>query len=111
MNSVAQQSAVYQDFRRNFINDVEERKKLLYGDNQNWNYQFLKGDEENVLVNFKTFAEALVADIVDDLNEGQSNYRPSDDLSETESIITYKDYQGVEVRLCLTAVKEYKLLK
>jgi hypothetical protein len=83
MNSVQVQSAVYQDFRRNFINDVEQRKKLLYTDNQNWNYQLLKGDEENVEVNFKMFAEALVADIIDDMNERQPNYRASEDLSET----------------------------
>jgi len=71
----------------------------------------LKGDEENVTLSFKTFAESLAADIIDDLNERQSNYRPSEDLRDTESTITYKDYQGVEVRLCFTALKEYKLLK
>jgi hypothetical protein len=44
-NTGVPQSAVYQNFRRNFMNDVERRKKLLYTDNQNWNYQILKGDE------------------------------------------------------------------
>jgi hypothetical protein len=105
------QSQYYQDFQRLFNAERDERKKVLYTDNQNWNYQLLKGDEENVTVSFKIFAESLVADIIDDLNERQSNYRPNEDLSDTESIITYKDYQGVEVRLCLTALKDYKLLK
>lgn len=104
-------SQYYQDFLRLFNGDRDERKKILYTDNQNWNYQLLKGDEENVTLSFKTFAEALVADIIDDLNEKQSNYRPSEDLSDTESTITFKDYQGVEVRLCFTALKDYKLLK
>jgi len=43
----------------------------------------LKGDEENVTVSFKTFAESLVADIIDDFSEWQSNYRPTEDLSNT----------------------------
>lgn len=50
------QSQYYQDFRRLFSSEIEQRKKILYTDNQNWNYQFAKGDEENVTLSFKTFA-------------------------------------------------------
>ena len=66
----------------------------------------LKDDEENVTLNFKMFAESLVADIIDDINDGQSSYHPSEDLSNTKSIITYKDHLDVEVRLCLTRFTE-----
>lgn len=45
------------------------------------------------------------------MSERENTYRPTEDLSETEGTITYKDYQGVDVKLCLTNVKDHRLIK
>lgn len=90
---------------------MQERKKLLYGENQNWNYQLLKGDEEQVVLNFKKFAEALVADIIDDLSERQRSYNPAQPFSEASQTALYAGYHGVDVRLCFTDIKDFRLVK
>jgi hypothetical protein len=71
----------------------------------------LKGDDEQVIFNFKKFAEALVADIIDDMSERQRTYNPSQPYDEGTQTILYEDQNGVDVKLCFTDIKDFKLIK
>lgn len=71
----------------------------------------MKGDDEHIVLNFKKFSEALVADIIDDMSERQRTYNPSQPYSEATQTILYSDYHGVDVRLCFTDIKDFKLIK
>lgn len=75
---------------------------MINNKNQLWNFQFLKGNEENVVYEFKEFAESFVAELVDELclPEEQRTYQPIDKSTMFE---LYEEL-GLSVRLCFTGI-------
>lgn len=88
---------------------LDKRQEIIANKNQLWNYQFLKGNEENLVYEFKIFTESFIAELIDELclPEDKRTYK----VHEKSNLFETYDELGLNIRLCFTGISEIKSLK